>query len=280
MMHKGAVYFVLLCGIMFSVGTADSAPKVPTKIPATTSTPTSSTTATATPTAAATPAVPNVVANVLNDPPPAPDLKTGLLLEDFSHAQLDQFPTDWHPKGENGRRFYTVAQAGGRKYLKVDAVLDGTSVFRELKWDVKKYPVLEWCWRGRLLPKNGYEKRQSTNDVTVGLYVVYPIRTFIPDTLKYNWSTTLPVGTEFYNGFAGKNKIHVVESGDVNLGKWVIERRNVLEEYKRRFDREPSNPLGIGVITDADNTKSASSGDYAYFKALTLEEAAALPMSK
>jgi hypothetical protein len=197
----------------------------------------------------------------------------GKLIDDFSTYAVGKFPEVWRPKGENGRPFYLMAEENGHKYLKVDALHDGTSVFRPVEWDIQKYPILEWVWRPRLLPKDGNEKKQSTNDCSVAIYVVFPIHWGVPDTLKYTWSTTLPVGTEFYNGMFNKNKTRVLRSGSQNLGQWHVERRNILADYNRRFDHQPSNPIGIGVITDADNTGSESAGDYAYFKMIAAESA-------
>ena len=49
---------------------------------------------------------------------------------------------------------------------------------------------------------------------------------------------------------------------------WTSEKRNVIEDYRRLFGSDPDKPLrGIGVLTDADDTKSTAEGDYADFRA-------------
>jgi hypothetical protein len=197
-----------------------------------------------------------------------------LILEDFERGNLGEFPVDWHAKGRTGAEFYVLAEENGNHYLKADAVRAATSIFRKVKFDVHQYPVLEWRWRGRIMPDGSNERKGNLNDSTAGIYVVFPLRFFLPDSLKYLWSRVLPESDEWTNG-VGRNKIRVVESGGKNLGKWVIERRNILEDFERRFDKKGTkkNPIGLGLITDGDQTKSLSSGDYDDFRIMTLEAA-------
>lgn len=200
------------------------------------------------------------------------------MLEDFSAYVVGKFPDYWRTKEKQGIDYYrVVADAAGSHYLRADVVKAGSSMFRRVQWDIKKYPVLEWRWRGRLLPERGNGKRRSTNDNVVAIYVVFPFRWVIPgwslpDTLKYAWSTTLPVGTEFSNG-ANRNKVFVLRQGSEQLGEWVVEQRNIYRDYKRRYrKRKVPDPIAIGVITDADNTKSQAAGDYDYFKIIAAAE--------
>jgi len=46
----------------------------------------------------------------------------------------------------------------------------------------------------------------------------------------------------------------VVEGGDQKLQRWVTERRNVYEDYKKAFDEEPTMISGVAIMTDTDNT--------------------------
>lgn len=212
-------------------------------------------------------------------PPPIANFMVGKLIEDFSGDQVvGEFPHGWRAKTNNGKYFYRIGEQNGRNFLQVDAIKDATWIGRPVEWDIEHYPILEWMWRSRILPKDGNETKSSRNDCTVAISVIFPIRFIIPDTMKYTWSTTLPIGTEFSNG-GGKNKIRIVRSGAEHVGEWLVERRNLAEDYQRRFSRKARNPVGIAVITDADDTYSTSSGDYAYFRLLSLEEAKDLPLS-
>ena len=49
----------------------------------------------------------------------------------------------------------------------------------------------------------------------------------------------------------------VVRSGPADLDKWITERRNVLEDFKRIYGEEPDEPaeiMSIGI--DSNDTRS------------------------
>ena len=203
-----------------------------------------------------------------------------MVLEDFFDSQPGAFPKRWVAKNpHDGAERYKVIKAGDDLYLSIDAVKDGTPIFRKIDWDIRKHPILEWCWRARSLPVEGNERHKSKNDSAAAVYVVFPVRLFLPDSLKYLWSTEAKLNEEFSNTL-GRNKMFVVQSGDMNLGKWVVERRNAKEDYKQRFkkSRARRQPVALGIITDGDQTQSLSAGDYKYFRVMTEEAAKRNPL--
>jgi len=46
----------------------------------------------------------------------------------------------------------------------------------------------------------------------------------------------------------------VVESGEPKLNQRVSEERNVYEDYKRAFGKDPPMISGVAMMTDIDNT--------------------------
>jgi hypothetical protein len=46
----------------------------------------------------------------------------------------------------------------------------------------------------------------------------------------------------------------LVESGPERVGEWVIETRNVYEDYQRIFGEPPGRITAVGIITDTDAT--------------------------
>jgi len=49
----------------------------------------------------------------------------------------------------------------------------------------------------------------------------------------------------------------VVRSGSADLGKWITEKRNVLEDYKKIYGESPSE--AAGVITLSINSQNTGS---------------------
>ena len=81
-------------------------------------------------------------------------------------------------------------------------------------------------------------------------------------TLKYVWSSTLPVGTMVKSPYSGSTMIFVIKSGTAGLDAWGCEKRDVYEDYVKAFGSQPPLIRGIAIMTDADNTKSSAWADY------------------
>jgi len=59
--------------------------------------------------------------------------------------------------------------------------------------------------------------------------------------------------------------IIVVESGEALKGEWIHEKVNVLEDYKRLYNKNKVDSYYIEafvIMTDSDNTNSLSAADY------------------
>jgi uncharacterized protein (DUF1501 family) len=48
----------------------------------------------------------------------------------------------------------------------------------------------------------------------------------------------------------------VMRSGSKDLGKWVIEQRNVAEDYAKIFGEFPDDPRAITISIDSNDTHS------------------------
>jgi len=56
--------------------------------------------------------------------------------------------------------------------------------------------------------------------------------------------------------------IVVLDSGPSSLGRWIQQRRNLAEDYKRAFASQPGNLIAIAIKTDSDSTRSSARADY------------------
>lgn len=50
----------------------------------------------------------------------------------------------------------------------------------------------------------------------------------------------------------------VLQKGKKNLGRWIVEERNVLDDYRRAFGTDPPARATLGIMNDSDDTKEAS----------------------
>jgi hypothetical protein len=189
-----------------------------------------------------------------------------IAVDDFSRAKVGEFPVGWKPRKDEGKSVYSVQEEGGRRFLRAVAKGLGIQAAKEHEWDPAEYPVLAWSWRPRQFADGSDERTAKTNDSALAVYVVWPHSSVTVRSLKYVWSAVAPVGTRV-DSSKGLTKVRVVRSGKEADGKWVDERVNIVEDYRRAFGgSEVPKAAGIAVLTDADDTKSSASGDYADFK--------------
>jgi hypothetical protein len=54
----------------------------------------------------------------------------------------------------------------------------------------------------------------------------------------------------------------VVESGSRKLNQWLDYERNIRADFERAFGEKPGALVGIGIMSDSDNTRSTSRAWY------------------
>jgi len=198
---------------------------------------------------------------------PAPD-DNCVVLEDFSSSKVGAFPEGWQVRKEEGKSVYTVQEEGGKRFLHALSKGLGIQAARETpSWKLDTHPVLAWAWRTREFPKGADERHSGTNDSALAVYMGVPYsRVRGPKAMKYIWSEKVPAGTALTSN-SGLTQVRVMQGGPGKEG-WVEERVNVLNDWKTAFKEKDTPKVGgIAVLTDADDTKSTASGDYANFRA-------------
>jgi hypothetical protein len=74
----------------------------------------------------------------------------------------------------------------------------------------------------------------------------------------YVWDTTAPVGTICKSEKTGTVTYIVVRSGTAELGKWLTERRNVAEDYKKLYGEDAEPPAAVSIAVDSNDTQSTA----------------------
>ncbi len=181
-------------------------------------------------------------------------------VEDFSRFKAGTFPEGWKARGGDGSKVYRV-KANQESYLEARAISSAVAIAKKFEYDLKEYPFLSWQWRVLELPRGGDERHKKTGDSAAAIYVIFP-GLFRPDTIKYVWSASLPIGTTTKSPYNSKTKIVVLRNESSPLGTWVSEKINVYEDYKRLFGREPKPVKAVGLMSDSDNTESSAIAHY------------------
>ena len=81
-------------------------------------------------------------------------------------------------------------------------------------------------------------------------------------TLMYVWCNSRPPGTVITGGRTDRIRKIVVESGAVNLNTWLDYERNIRADFEKAFGEAPGALVGIGIMTDTDNTRTTTRAWY------------------
>lgn len=204
------------------------------------------------------------------------------MIEDFENEEVGKLPSNWYnQRGErkpfeykdiNLQKTYNYVvkeEENGNKYLQFSGVkgkhLNYPLINKE-GIDISKTPILTWRWRIHTTPIGGNESDDSTNDVAASIYVVFDFGHVlfkkVPKSIRYTWSSTLPVGTEL-SKFFGNQKIIVMGTGNSKNGEWQTFERNIVEDYKRLYgDNPPKVPIALLILSDGISTGTLAKGDY------------------
>jgi hypothetical protein len=200
-----------------------------------------------------------------------------VVLEDWSEGEMGGIPSRWRSRDDDRgkQRPYAIREEEGMRYLAADDRGESVVLGKEVRWNLRKYPYLSFRWRARLLPQNGDERAGSTNDSAAAVTVVFRVRYgVIPVSVKYVWSSTLPVGSAVRREGIGRPWVVVADSGEEGLGEWKSHTFNVYEAYRKTYGGEPpEGVVGIAILTDANATLSAAGADYGEIRALREAEA-------
>ncbi len=212
------------------------------------------------------------------------------VFDDFSATTVGEFPGTWKWRLENETGDaekaredgvdvfrWVVRSEGANKYLHIrDEYRPGPTVslfFQTDKsgWKLSEHPILSWRWRVNEIPPGADERFTETNDTPASVAVVYGTKfPFTPIVIRWVWSASLPVGAVAYRPGRGRPYVIVLGSGSEGLGEWVTVERNLVDDYRAIFGKEPpEKPKAIQISTDANRTQGAASdADYDDFRAL------------
>ena len=88
-------------------------------------------------------------------------------------------------------------------------------------------------------------------------------------TLMYVWCNHRPVESVIQNPRTDRIQKIVVESGEGRLNQWLTYERNVRADFEKAFGEPPGALIGIGLMTDSDNTRSQAQAWYGPIQLVT-----------
>ena len=195
-----------------------------------------------------------------------------VVLEDFAATWNGSQPMEWGPWKKKDRHKPVLYRVEGRprRYMAARDSSYSVIVGKLVHWNPRQYPIMTWCWRAEALPLGGNEFLDDANDSAAGVYVIFSKRMWVPKQLKYVWSTTLPEGTVGRRDKLFRPWFFVVESGATNLGKWTFEVVDLEKHHRDKLGGRPAKrTVGLGLLTDANSTRSYAEAYYADMRVWT-----------
>jgi hypothetical protein len=193
----------------------------------------------------------------------------------FSQMRPGDTVEPWEPwfivRG-NRPTTYRLAEVDGVAALEAVGVEGGSGMWRKIRIDPQAQPVLEWRWRVPL-PEPGSppltqtssrspiarlslafhgdpEKLDFEDRVKLRMAKALTVNGLPYASLLYVWMVNVPAGTVLHSPHTDRVRLIVAESGVRRAGQWITIRRNVVEDFKRAFNEDPGDIVGIGLMTD------------------------------
>ena len=197
-----------------------------------------------------------------------------------------ELPEQWEPmtfSDIDAHTSYSLVRDNDRTVIRAHSRNAASGLIRRLRIDPQKYPRLQWSWKIDHVLEKGDVTSKAGDDYAARLYVAFAFEPEqsslwqrmkrkaahaftdqeIPGSaLNYIWASNATPETVVPSPFEQRSRMIVLQSGNTRSGQWIPEKRNILEDYRRAFGKEPPEIIGIGIMTDTDNTGEETTGYY------------------
>lgn len=172
-------------------------------------------------------------------------------------------PDGTEQRGFEGRTVYEVVSEEGTRVLRAKADGSASGLIFPLRFDPVESPWLEWRWKIDGVIERGDARTRQGDDYAARVYVIFPhwlpLRT---RSINYIWANRLPKDTQLANSYTSNAMMLALQSGNERSGEWVVERRNLVEDYRRLFGADPPGEAVVAVMTDTDQTSESAQAWY------------------
>ena len=179
---------------------------------------------------------------------------------------------------------YSLAQEDGRTILRATADRSASMYVTLVDKATGVPAAVSWRWKTDALVPGADNRDKSREDAPLRVLVAFDgDPSTLPEVerkrfaraksmsgrnvpyavLMYIWSEQVPLDTVIPSAHTGQVKMLVAATGTADLGRWQSLRRDLRADYRRAYGADPGRVLGIGVMTDTDNTATKAAGDYA-----------------
>jgi hypothetical protein len=189
-------------------------------------------------------------------------------------------PRGWQPliitRAKSPTRYQLVFDERARSVVvHARAERSATGLKQPLDVDSAAWPRVAWRWRVQELiaGADSFDRHAEDSPVRLLLFFDGDKRRLPPReqlalemaemvsgqsmpyaTLVYIWENRQPVDSVIGSAHTGRIKMVVAGSGRDRLGQWKQFERDYVADFERAFGERPGRLIGVGIMTDTDNT--------------------------
>jgi hypothetical protein len=210
-----------------------------------------------------------------------------LVIGDFS--QLDPtggLPGQWKklefPKIDR-HTTYRLIRDGRRTVIEAVSVASASGLIYAYHGPTERYPWISWQWKIAHVLQKGNVAAKQGDDYAARIYIAFEFSAEgkswwqtmrykaaniaaggkLPGSaINYIWANKAPISTIVGNPFTDQTKMIVLQSGNGSAGRWIVEKRNLVDDYQAAFGQKPPPIMGIAIMTDTDNTGESTTAYY------------------
>ncbi|MCK5308744.1 MAG: DUF3047 domain-containing protein, partial [Zetaproteobacteria bacterium] len=204
-------------------------------------------------------------------------LQPVIFREDFDSLDM------WKPlkfKNIDNLCIYTLdMQTNKECYVKAQSSNSASGMVWQGEFDVYEHPMIRWRWKVSNVYVKGNALQKAGDDYPMRIYVMFKYDPRDPHvkknfkywlakllygeyppytSLNYIWANREHQQRFIPNPFAKETMMIPLRSGSGLVGQWLEEERNILEDYREAFGKDPPTKAGLAFMNDSDNTGEAS----------------------
>ncbi len=205
-------------------------------------------------------------------------------------------PGGWQHREFPGKRasLYRSARQDGRDAIVVDAFSSASMLRKVVRVEPSELSRLKFSWKVPalietadmtnrdladspvriMLSFDGDRSKFSAKDAMLSELAHAVTGEPMPyATLMYVWCNHSAPGTVLHNQRTGRVRKLVLESGAINLNRWLEYERDIRADFEQAFGEPPGALLSIGIMTDTDNTRTRATAWYGPVRHLSAKTA-------
>lgn len=226
-------------------------------------------------------------------------LVSNLLLGAYLHAADKVFLREdfetldaWEPlsfRGIDRQTTYAIQKQGGSTVLVAKSSNSASALVCKRTFNVAEFPIIRWRWKVDNVYTKANYRLKSGDDYPIRVYVLF---LFDPETaaiglklkygiiktlygrypphsiLNYIWTNKPDERDPVKSPFTDRSIMIPLQHGPQEVGRWVEETVNVLEDYKRFFGDDPPSRAALAIMNDSDNTGERSTSYIQFIEVL------------